>query len=311
MADKTETSVAIVFPVHNRKDITLQCLKSLSRLNTADLRVFVVMVDDGSTDGTAEAVQAEYPETEIVKGDGNLWFTAGTNRGISAALKRYPDYILTINDDAVFDPDFLVRMVSTAENHPKSIVGAALLLWDQPHKVFQVAPEWRIAHGGFRHWNKQTIWTLPRKPWEVDIIVGNCVLFPVEAIRENGLMNERVFPHFGDAEFTPRMKRNGWTLLVEPRAHVFCQPNDIPPRIREMDLKTMFHKLFVDLGNTHSLRRRLYANMYGGPGKLQGIAAFIVFFVRLFAGKNAEGAWAAGESEQPLNERYANRVVGD
>jgi glycosyltransferase involved in cell wall biosynthesis len=311
MKNQEPISVGIVFPVHNRKDITLQCLKSLSNLNTDGLSVFTVMVDDGSTDGTSDAVRAAYPEVRIVEGDGNLWFTAGTNRGIEAALGENPDFILTINDDAVFDPDFLLRMIKTAGQHERSIIGAALLSWDEPHKVFQVAPEWRVSHGGFRHWNKQTIWTLPKTAWKTDIIVGNCVLFPAEAIRENGMMNEKLFPHFGDAEFTPRMKRNGWQLLVEPRAHVFCQPNDIPPTVRKMDFKTMFNKLFVDLGNTHSLRRRLYANMYGGPGKIQGIAAFAVFFLRLFAGKNAEGAWAAAQPEQPLSERYAHLVVDD
>ena len=89
------TRVEIITPVHNRRDITLQCLKSLARINSNALDIHIIIVDDGSTDGTSEAISANYPQVEIIKGDGNLWFTAGTNRGIEAALKHNPDYILT------------------------------------------------------------------------------------------------------------------------------------------------------------------------------------------------------------------------
>ncbi|MBK8811521.1 MAG: glycosyltransferase family 2 protein [Acidobacteria bacterium] len=304
------TRVEIVTPVHNRRDITLQCLRSLSRVNKDGLSVHVVIVDDGSTDGTSEAIRASYPEVEIVSGDGNLWFTAGTNRGIEAALKHDPDFILTINDDEVFDAEFLQRMIATARRNSRSIVGALLLLWDEPHRIFQVAPRWETFSGGFRHWVKQTVWTVPAKPWEVELIVGNCVLFPVAAIRENGLMNEKRFPHFGDAEYTPRMRRNGWKLLVDPSARVFCQPNNLPPRVRKMGAKKLFRTLFIDLGNTHSLRRRFLANWYGAPNRFEALLAFPVFFIRWAIGKNIEGSYAETVPEPPLFETYADRVVG-
>ena len=77
--------VEIVTPVYNRRDITLQCLKSLSRLNCEGLQIHTIIVDDGSTDGTSEAIKKDFPEVEIIKGDGNLWFSEGTNVGIRAA----------------------------------------------------------------------------------------------------------------------------------------------------------------------------------------------------------------------------------
>ena len=170
--------VEIVAPVHNRKDITLKCLKSLSRLNTTGLDVHVVIVDDGSSDGTSEAIAAQFPEVEVVQGDGNLWYTEGTNVGVRAGLKHDPAFVLMINDDAVFDQDFLVFMVETARKHERSIVGSLLMLWDTPHKLFQIAPVWDTWYGDWRHWSQQTVWTVPNKPWNVDLIVGNCVLVP-------------------------------------------------------------------------------------------------------------------------------------
>lgn len=303
--------VEIITPVHNRRDITLQCLRSLERINKDGLDTHIIIVDDGSTDGSSEAINDLFPDVEVIKGDGNLWFTAGTNRGIEKALEYNPDYVLTINDDEVFEENFLQHLIETAEKFPRSVVGSLLLLWDQPHKVFQVSPKWETFSGGFRHWRKQTVWTVPDKSWEVEIIVGNCVLFPVEAIKECGLMNEKRFPHFGDAEYTPRMRKKGWKLLIEPRSRVFCQPNDPPSSLRKMPLKKMFNKLFIDLGNAHSLRRRLNANMDGASNRLQGLTAFSMFFLRYIAGKNIEGNWAETIDEKPLKETFSDKILSD
>ncbi|HEV8592533.1 MAG TPA: glycosyltransferase family 2 protein [Pyrinomonadaceae bacterium] len=301
--------VEIVIPVHNRREITLQCLRSLSRVDDTGLDVHIVVVDDGSTDGTSESINNSFPDVETVKGDGNLWFTAATNRGIDAALEHDPDFVLTINDDEIFDSQFLQHMVRCAKNNPRSVVGSLLLLWDTPHKIFQVSPKWDLWGGGFRHWQQQTIWTVPSSPWKVDLIVGNCVLFPVEAIRECGLMNEKKFPHYGDAEYTPRMRKLGWNLLIEPRARVFCQPNTPPPSVKKMSLAKSVKTLFLDLGNANSLRRRFYSTWYGAPNRIEGLLAFPIFFLRYLAGRNLEGDYAASRSEKPLSETFAERVV--
>src|SRR5436305_883820 len=141
---KNPIRVEIVAPVHNRKAITLQCLKSLSRINRVGLDISIVIVDDGSTDGTTEAISSQYPDVDIVAGDGNLWFTEGTNVGIRRALSRDPEYVLLINDDQVFDSDFLKYMIETAERHSGAVIGPLLLLWDMPHKLFQTSPLWQI-----------------------------------------------------------------------------------------------------------------------------------------------------------------------
>lgn len=304
--------VDIVAPAYNRREITLQCIKSLLKIDSTGLDVHIVIVDDGSTDGTGDAIRQEYPVVEVIDGNGGLLYTEGTNVGVRAALKHDPQYVLMINDDALFDPDFLQHMVRTAERNPRSVVGSLLLLWDTPHKLFQTAPVWKTWSGGWRHWYHQTVWTVPDKPWNVDLIVGNCVLVPIEAIRKHGLMNSRRYPFFGDAEYTPRLKRAGWQLLIEPRARVFCQPNYLPPRVREKGLYLMFNDLAIDLRNSHNLRRRLYANLDSAPSKIHGLVAFCSFFVRAVLGRSPENQkFAESQSEPPLKETFASAIVDD
>ncbi len=301
--------ITVVAPVHNRREITLQCLRSLARLNANDFEVHIIIVDDGSTDGTSGAIEKEFPNVEIVTADGSLWFTEGTNVGIRHALKENPDYALMINDDQVFDADFLKYMVETAEKYPHSVVGSLLLLWDTPHKLFQVAPVWNTWKGGWQHWEQQTIWTIPTKPWEVDIIVGNCVLVPVEAIREQGLMNSKRYPNFGDAEYTPRLKRNNWRLLIDPRARVFCQPNTISKRISSMTLKEKINALFLNLGHGQNLRRHFYHYIDSAPSRMQGFVGFIVFFVRAVMQKIP--GISKDKSETNISLMFADTVTKD
>ncbi len=301
--------VEIVAPVHNRREITLQCLRSLERIETRGLDVHIVIVDDGSTDGTGEAIKKEFPKVEIIKGDGSLWFTEGTNVGVRTALKHNPDYVLMMNDDQVFDSQFLQYMVETAEKYPRSIIGSLLLLWDAPHKLFQTSPRWETFSGGWRHWQHQTVWTIPEKAWEVGVIAGNCLLVPVQAIREVGLMNSKRYPNFGDAEYTPRLRKNGWKLLIEPRARVFCQPNNLPAKVGRMGFKNKFDALVFDLGHIHNLRRRFYANLDGAPTKFHGLAAFCSFFIRAALRKSAESSWAERQNEKQIKEMFQGSVV--
>ena len=219
-----------------------------------------------------------------------------------------PKYISAMNDDQVFDADFLRYLVETAESNPRSVVGPLLLLWDQPHKVFQkLPPVWNTWLGGWQHWFQQTVWTVPERPFEVDLIVGNCVLIPAETIKGCGLMNSKRYPNFGDAEYTPRLKRAGWKLLIDPRARVFCQPNTVPASVGKKSFGQMFNALFVDLKNVNSLRRRWFAYMDTAPSKVHGAAAFCIFIVRAFFRINPESpAFSEGNPDKSL---YASALL--
>ncbi len=296
--------IEVVTPVHNRKELTLRCLESLGRADLTGVDMHIIVVDDGSSDGTADAIAQDFPAVTIIKADGTLWYTAGTNVGLKAALKNNPDFILAINNDCEFDPDFLQHMLATAKTHARSVIGAVLVSWDDRKRVFQVSPKWNVWWGGMRHWVKQTIDTLPKDAWEVELIVGNCVLFPAEAIREVGLMDAEHLPQYGDAEYTPRMRKAGWKLFVDPRARVYCKPNDIPERISKMTARRMASTMLFDPYHPHSLKRRLNMIVGSAPNKAEGYAAFFIFFARVFLGRNIEGRWALEQDEQPLSEIY-------
>ena len=303
------TKVAIVAPIHNRREITLQCLRSLERLDREMIDLAIYIVDDGSADGSYEAIRSQFPHVMVIKGNGELWYTEGTNVAIRAALEHHPDYVLAINDDSVFDPQFLNYLVETAERHPRSVVGPLLLLWDEPHKLFQTAPVWSTVDGGWRHWREQTVWTVPSAAWEVDLIVGNCVLYPASVFAECGFMDSRRFPNFGDAEFTPRLKRAGYRLIIDPRSRVFCQPNEIRRQLRGVNPFRAVKNLLFDRKHPSNLTRLFLSHISGGPSVLKGTAAWFVFIGNALLTRSRSAAEKPARPEPPLSEVFAPYVL--
>ena len=302
--------LAIVSPVHNRRELTLQCLRSLSRIDSSGVEINVYIVDDGCTDGTREAIEDNFPDVKIVQGTGDLWYTAGTNLGVVAALKCKPDYVLCINDDSIFEERSILRMVECAQRHKRSVVGGLLLLWDAPHRVFQVAPVWKTWKGGWQHWYEQTIWTIPENVWEVDMIVGNCILYPAAVFEECGLLRPQVSAQYGDAEFTTRLRRSGWRLLIEPRARVFCQPNPEHVSITTQPLSKQVDLLFRKRSSGMNVMHQLRQSIHTAPNRLSGLAAFTAFYANIVRRKlfRSNGGRPA---EGKLSDHFAGNVVRD
>ena len=274
--------VEIVTPVHNRRETTLQCLRSLARIDKTDLEVHILVVDDGSIDGTSAAIAESFPDVQIVKGDGTLFYCGGTNRGIIAALERNPDYIVTINDDTVFHERFLQRLIKAAKANPHSIVGALLLLWNEPHKVFQVDFKWKTLAGGWLQRKNMTAFDFPETAFEVEGMAGNCVLFPVSAIRECGLMDAEKFPHnWGDIQYVVRMKKSGWRLLVEPKSYVWCEPNTNPKPLHQLSMREIFYNLFESKKHPMNLKRQFMAHWDCAPSKAGALIGFWVYLLIL------------------------------
>ena len=127
-------------------------------------------------------------------------------------------------------------------------------------------------------------------------------MFPAAAFREAGLFATRWLPHFGDAEFTPRLRKRGWRLLIEPGARVFNQPNEIPPKMSDMSLRESYDVIWKKYNHPHNLRNRFMMYWLGAPTKLQGLAGFVVHVARL--GLQALGIQFAQKPERPLREEY-------
>ena len=142
--------VAVVVPVFNKLAHTVRFLESFREVRYPAYQM--IIVDDGSTDDTAKTLARRFPEVVRLQGDGNLWWSGGTNLGVCYALENGFDYVLTINNDTLVSPHFLRYLVETAETNPRAIVGARINMLEEQTKVW--------ALGGYMDWRHGKIFQL-------------------------------------------------------------------------------------------------------------------------------------------------------
>lgn len=288
----TVVRVTVVLPAHNRRDLTLQALRSLDRMVLDGIDLKTVVVDDGSTDGTADAIAVRFPDVTIVRGDGTLYYGGALRLGIEQALTTRPDYVVMANDDAIFDQQLIRELTAAASTIGRAVVGALLLRWDRPHEVFQVGQAWGTWYGGWRIPTSLTAFTVPATPWHVESLSGNCVIVPAEAIEEAGLPDAVRFPHhWADAEFSARLRRRGWQLAIAPSARAYCQPNAIPAPLGSLSGRALVEALWRDRLHPMNLRGRWRLLWHTAPTRLQGTVAFAVLVVRLALRGLGVGRW--------------------
>jgi GT2 family glycosyltransferase len=215
-----QPKVTAVIPVFNNRDETLALLESMANVTYANLAITVV--DDGSTDGSAQAITERFPWVVILTGDGNLWWSGATNMGVKDALEHATDFVLTINNDDVVDPGFIEPLVESAVENPRSLVNSVILDYHDPSFITSFGGEIEWFAGEIRDRTSKRDNYEPGRLREGDFLTGNSTLVPAGAYREIGLYDQENCPQYiGDAEFTLRARSRGFRLLLEPRSIVF------------------------------------------------------------------------------------------
>ena len=129
--DPEQPLVGIVIPVWNAIAYTLACLESLAGLSYP--RFEVVVVDNGSTDGTAEAVREGHPAVTLVCNERNMGFAHACNQGLAHVFARGAEFALLLNNDTLIAPDMLLRLVEVASSQPDAgILGPKICYADRP-----------------------------------------------------------------------------------------------------------------------------------------------------------------------------------
>jgi GT2 family glycosyltransferase len=216
--------IYVLIPCHNNKDEVLALLSCLGRQTVRELEI--VLVDDGSTDGTEERVGQDYPHVNVVKGNGELWWTGATELGVSYILLRAKgdDFVLLLNNDVTVSEDYVEQLLSVTATHKHALIGSMLIDCHDPE----------FMEGGIRAnerlylFPNRNKFLLENEPWDtnVDVLPGRGTLIPVEVFRRIGNFNRKKLPHYGaDYEFSMRAKRAGFPLVVSHRARVFANLN--------------------------------------------------------------------------------------
>jgi len=240
----------------NNKDLTLECLQSLQKIKAPPKsQVFLLVVDNGSTDGSVEEIQKLISKMEndkskfkmiLLENKKNLGYAEGNNVGMRYALGKGADYLLVVNNDLEVDENFLVsrgagsrsagQLIEVAESDSRiGIVSPKIYFAPEYefHKERYTKDErgkviWYA--GGLVDWDNilsshRGVDEVDKGQYdsgvETDYASGSCMLIKREVLEKIGLLDKKFFMYWEDADLSQRAKKAGWRVLYVPQAKIW------------------------------------------------------------------------------------------
>jgi len=201
----------IVLNWNNFKD-TKECLESLEKISYPNHEI--IIVDNGSADGSGERIQKEFPNHIYIYNDSNLGFTGGNNVGMKYAVKRGTDYIFFINNDMIVDKGFLEPLVQAMRNEGAGLVGPATYHYFQREKIYSAGAHlnfWKTKIKGHKFTEEFR---------EVDIL-GGSFLIKKQVIDKIGYFYEPYFLNFEELDYCFQTRKAGFKIFCEPKSKIW------------------------------------------------------------------------------------------
>ena len=222
----TETSqtVAVVILNWNGGDDIVQCIESAYQSSHDTLEV--VIVDNGSTDGSSAIVRDRFPRVHFITNPTNLGFAAGSNQGIEWALAHQIPYILLLNGDARLGPNAIRELVAVAVREKDSVIACPRIYLggasSESGRLWFVSGSVKLWAGLFQnpafdepvspHWSE---------PMNMGYASGCCMLIPASILRNIGMFDISFFAYCEDIDFSLRAHKAGFQLRYVPEAHLW------------------------------------------------------------------------------------------
>ena len=229
--------IAVLMTCHNRKEMTLSCLKALFQcFLPTGYSIRVLLVDDGSFDNTAVEVSSLFPEVLILRGNGSLYWNGGMRLAFQEAMNQGYDYYLWLNDDVQLYNDAIERLINTTCDLNSKLGKDSIIVGSVQDQTTAL-----LTYGG----NKIRGWYAPLSferiepqdiPLECDAINGNCVLVTNKIAQRVGNLSAEFTHDSGDYDYSLRAKKLGFPAYIAPGFVGTCSQNTISGTWRDKKL---------------------------------------------------------------------------
>jgi GT2 family glycosyltransferase len=202
----------------NRAGDTVECLRSLRNGGVEDSRIIVV--DNGSTDGSVARIASECSEAELHPMDTNLGYAKGANVGMRSALEQHPDFILFLNNDAVIEDRCSAKLIEALQRHPECGLAGPKILYYGNNNIWFAGGSYNRALGYSMHPGMDEPDNGGGVEGPVDFITGCALMVRRELIERLGVFDEDFNMYAEDIEYCFRARDVGFCSLYVPSALV-------------------------------------------------------------------------------------------
>jgi GT2 family glycosyltransferase len=205
----------------NNYQMTAECIRSLLVMDAANYGILVV--DNGSSDGSAEMLSKEFPQIIVLPQKSNLGFAAGCNVGVRCAVAKGAEYVLLLNNDTFVARDFLSEMLTAIETDPR--IGAVcpkIYFAAQPDKLWYAGADFSLWTGTVRHrgWKEIDHGQFDGNH-KITRATGCAMLVRCSALRDVGLLDEQFWAYAEDLDWSLRFLKRGYRLTYAPNGRLW------------------------------------------------------------------------------------------
>ncbi len=217
--------LAVILACFNRRETTLRCLNALFSQDVSGCEFQVFVLDDGSTDGTSQAIAERFSEVILLKGTGSLFWNGGMRKAFAEALNQDFDYYLWLNDDTVLFDSALTELLNTAVELKKQgrdaiVAGNTRNPGSREHTYGGITARTDLRPNAFRLQPPH-----PQKAVPCDTMNGNCTLIPRSVVHAIGNLDPAFRHNFGDVDYGLRARTAGFDVYSAPGFVGTCPPN--------------------------------------------------------------------------------------
>lgn len=217
LKESSEPAVAAVIVNWNQPELTVECIRSLQ--GQAGVEVQIILVDNGSSDGSTHILRQKFPDIEIKETHENLGFAIAANIGIRRSMELGVRYILLMNNDAIADEHMLAHLLER-RSPETGILAPVIYRYDRPDDVWSVGGMLRplILERTEDAHSYDADKMSGSDYLEKDFVTGCCMLIPGEIYESVGMLDERFRMYYDDADFCYRVREHGYLIQVVPSA---------------------------------------------------------------------------------------------